>query len=514
MEEFEKKHIKKQKNSTILQSLYELIEQPYVDSIFLKFLGVSLYFFHMTSYAYYFSINKITDSYAQYICCFHYYLNLANILHYIKSSIFTILYFVFSENYINDYFKPIQISMHDFSLQYHFNGGMMISNIKNEYFQLNMINVTERPEYGLFINLIYNQSINQVKRINDRFRNNVLDLKFNTFYRKNLINFYEGFDFKLKKVRYIEFIDKMLNNMNNNLPILTSFNEKPILDFNGFLFLIRNFPTFLKECASLYNELIDEFAASDKQINTIFFNLLLIFILLCMFIKIYEGFQWYLFLNLLRDLLKMYLRISEDKDELTCEINKLKDFVELMKDSNEKYMNHDAIEDSKIKNIKLKQNSNKDYKNFKNGRRALYFRSQGLPKKLLFFYFYFCSSIIVLYFIFSYYNWMTVDKYIVRLTNTNTLFLSTYVYSSSIAFLEDLLYREKIIRNPEFEKINDSMQTKNGRIAFIKTALNKRMNVIANTSMMNIVLDGIDGRQKSSQMNHLLTGNLCELIAI
>lgn len=94
MQELEKKPIKKHKISTILQSLYEFLEQNHVDSIFLKCLGVSLYFFHMISYVYYFAYNKVTDSYGQYICYFHYYLNLTNILHYIQSYQFTL--FIFS----------------------------------------------------------------------------------------------------------------------------------------------------------------------------------------------------------------------------------------------------------------------------------------------------------------------------------------------------------------------------------------------------------------------------------
>lgn len=93
MQDFEKS-IKKHKASALLQSLYEFLEQNHVDSIFLKCLGVSFYFFHMISYVYYFSMNKITNGSAQYICSFHYYFNLTNILHYVKSYQLTL--FIFS----------------------------------------------------------------------------------------------------------------------------------------------------------------------------------------------------------------------------------------------------------------------------------------------------------------------------------------------------------------------------------------------------------------------------------
>lgn len=425
------------------------------------------------------------------------------------SFIFAMLYFALGSDYINGYFKPIQIGVREFSLQYHYNGDLMISDIRSEYFYLDLINITKRPEYGLFMSLIYNQSISNVKKINDRFRNKIMGLNFETFYRERLVSYYESYNFNLKKSQYIDFIDSILNNKINNLPLLITLNEKPIFDYNDFLFLIRNFPSYLSESAFIYGELMNEFATSDQGINTIFFNLLLMFILISLLIKIYEAFQWYYFMNLLQNILTSYLRIGED--ELISEINTLNDFFELMNDSNEKYFNYNGTELVKKENTLSQQVSQN--KTSKKRKRALYSQSKGLPKIFLFMYYFFCSSIIAFYFVFSYYSWISVDKYIVRLTNTNILFSSTYIYSSSVSFLEDLLYREKIIRNPEFEQLNVTQQTKEGRLQFFKAALDKRMNMIANTSAMNIVLDGIDDTKKLVLMSQLLRGDLCELLA-
>lgn len=427
------------------------------------------------------------------------------------SFIFVMIYYISSLSYINGYFKPIQIGVREFCLQYHFSGDLTISDIKIEYLNLNMLSITERPEYSYFIHFIYNHSQSMVKQINDRFRNKIMGLNFENIYRERLVSYYKGFNIYLKKDQYIEFIDEILSNKIANLPHIVDLNEKNIPNYNDFIFLIRNFPSYLSESAYIYGALLNEFATSDEMINQNFFTALLVFLLICIFLKIYELFQWYSFMNLLQNLLKVYLRISED--ELAIETNTLKEFVELMKNANGNYFNYNAAELNKKENILSKKISQTITKKSKKGKRTLYSESKGLPKLFSFVYYFCCSSIISFFFIFSYINWMNVDKYVLRLTNTNIIFSNTYIYTSSVAFLEDLLYREKIIRNPDYEKTNVTLQTKAGRLQFFKAALDKRVNMMANNSAMNIVIDGIDDSKKFAQMSQLLSGNLCELLS-
>lgn len=429
----------------------------------------------------------------------------------IISLIFSILYFQMSDNYINNYFKPIQIGMREFSQQYHLNGIMMLSNIRVEYYFYNLIDINEGPEYNLFVEKTYIESLDNLIQENDRFRNIIFGLNFEKNYKQRNTTFIEGFDFKIKTATYIDFIDIVINNVNSLLPSLITLNKVPILDYKNFLFLIRNFPSYLSETSFIYTQLINEFATSDEQINLNFFNLLLIFIIICMAIKLYEIFQWNTFMILLKTILAVYLRINEE--DLETEINNLKDFLKIMKESNDKYFDQTVQDITKkertLKTLKLNQ---KFVKNVKKSRRALFSRFKGLPKLFIVIYYFFWSFVLGFFFIFSYYNWTVVDKYIIRLTSTNTIFSNTYIYSDSVIYLEDILYREKIIRNSDFENLNITLQTQSGRITFCKNSLDKRMNLIANTSAMNIILEGIDDSRKQ-QIQQLLSGNLCELIA-
>lgn len=427
--------------------------------------------------------------------------------------IFSLLYFIHSANYVNFCFKPTQKGLREVTLQYHLNGIMMLSNVKKEYLFLNMINLSERPEYleyYQFIEKIYNQSISDVKQVNSRFREKDFDLRFEKLYKERIVNYYDALNYKLQQATHIDFVDKIINNVNRNLPSLTKLNELYNLNYEDSIFLVRNFPSYLMEGAFIYVELMNDFVNSDKEINQKFFILLIVFIALGMILKLYEMFQWQSFMNLVKSLLTIFLRLNEN--ELSTEINRLKEFLKIMKDSNDKYFDYDAV-DALRQNANLKEELNKKvHKGSKKGRRALFSKLQGIPKTLVWLYYIVFILIIALYFSFSYYNWTLVDKHIVRLTQTNLIFSNTFIYSSSVVFLEDLIYREKIIRNPDFEKINVTLQTKNGRIQFCKTALDKRMNLIANNSAINIVLDGIDDSRKSSKLNQLITGNLCDLI--
>lgn len=430
----------------------------------------------------------------------------------IISLVFSILYFQISHSYINNYFKPIQIGVREFSNQYHLNGIMMFSSMRVEYCFLNIIDSNLRKEYQLFIERIYNDSLKELILVNDRFRNVIYGLNFEKNYKERGVAYIDGFDFKLKTTSYINFIDIVANNVNSLLPSLITMNTVPILDYKNLIFLIRNFPSYLTESSFIYTQLIDEFMTSDEQINQNFFNLLIIFIIICTGIKLYEIFQWNNFMILLKNILAVYLRINEE--DLEKEISNLKDFLKIMKDSNDKYFDLTVQDITKKEKIFQNQKNNQKFdKNVKKSRRALFSRFQGLPKLFIVIYYFFWSLVLGFYFIFSYYNWIVVDKYIVKLTNTNALFSNTYIYSDSVIYLEDVMYREKIIRNPEYENMNISFQTKNGRLTYLKNALDKRMNLIANTSAMNIILDGVDDSQKLGQLKQVLSGNLCELIA-
>ena len=86
--------------------------------------------------------------------------------------------------------------------------------------------------------------------------------------------------------------------------------------------------------------------------------MLIIFIIICTGIKLYEIFQWNAFLILLKNILAVYLRVNEE--ELEKEINNLKDFLKIMKESNDKYF------DLTVQDITKKEKTFQNQKNNQN----------------------------------------------------------------------------------------------------------------------------------------------------
>ena len=91
--------------------------------------------------------------------------------------------------------------------------------------------------------------------------------------------------------------------------------------------------------------------------------------------------------------------------------------------------------------------------------------------------------------------------YIKKLIKLDIVFADTYVYTSSLFNLEDLLFREIIVRNPENEVHINSYQSHEERLAYFHSILDKRMQMIGNTSAYDLVFDAVtnEGYPKNSK---------------
>ena len=106
----EKKNLKKNGISHYFQSFYNNYENYSISSVLLRSIGICLYFSQMISYNYFFAINKVTDTSAQYICYVHYYLNLINLMHHLKFFQFSL--FVFALFYAINLFIFLNMLYH------------------------------------------------------------------------------------------------------------------------------------------------------------------------------------------------------------------------------------------------------------------------------------------------------------------------------------------------------------------------------------------------------------------
>lgn len=421
--------------------------------------------------------------------------------------IFVLLYYIKNINYIDNYFKPTQSSLISFCQQYHFIGLMLLSNTKIEYINLKIIDLIERPEYKTYLSKIYNISMKNTKIINDMERNSIDNSNFDTAYKGMVIRYIDHLTFNVQEVSYIEFVDYVLSNVNDYFPFIDNF-ELSAVDYNELIFLCRNFPKYLSSSVVLYTDLQTEFFKSDDIINEDLLIILIIFLIIFLFIKIWEIHSWNQFISVLKDLFIIFLRVNED--DIVKELENSKEFLQLMKDSSDNYF-HSTIFDF-TKKEKMRNSVTSINTKAKNKKKNFFSRFKGLPKLSIVVYLVVCSGISGIFFTINYYNWTVIQDFLGKLIHLDVVFSNTYIFSASASYLEDLLLREKVIRNSEYEKLNDSFQTKSGRLSFFGASLDERMKFIGNTSSLDLITDGFETSETIPYIKQILSGNLCELI--
>ena len=421
--------------------------------------------------------------------------------------LYTSLYKIIIINYIDNYFKPNKNSLFSFCQQYYFTGLMLLSNNKIEYMYLNMLDLNERPEYKAYLNKIYNVSVRNTKIINDQKRNTMEDSTFTNNYKELIVTYVDTYSMKFIDVSYIEFQDIIVSNINGNIPYILNFDFDAI-NYDQLIFLCRNFPNYLSTSAKIYKNLANEYLGSNDILNAQILNILIIFLVLYIFFKIWEIYSWIKFISILKKLFIIFLRVNDD--DIMKELENSKEFLQLMKESNSSdnyyHMNmFDLMKREKIKN----STNNSNIKKAKN--KMFFSRFKNFPKLSLVVYLLICFGISSLFFSVNFFNSSLILNFLGRSIDIDVAFSNTYLYSASSIYLEDLLLREKIIVNPGYELLNDSLQTKNGRINFFSVLLSERIKIIGNSSASNLIIEGFETSKSIKDVNTILSGNLCEI---
>ena len=91
-------------------------------------------------------------------------------------------------------------------------------------------------------------------------------------------------------------------------------------------------------------------------------------------------------------------------------------------------------------------------------------------------------SLSFLYYFFNYYFWISNNVAINNLISINSFFIDVYIYSTSIIGFNTMALRERVARNPDYEKINETYQNHQTRLTYFFGGLTKRVDIIGNTT--------------------------------
>ena len=120
----------------------------------------------------------------------------------------------------------------------------------------------------------------------------------------------------------------------------------------------------------------------------------------------------------------------------------------------------------------------------------------------------------VIYYFFNYYFWISNNQNINNLITINIFFINVYIYSTSIVGFNTLALRERIVRNPEFEALNNSYQNHDVRLAYFYENLVKRLYLIGNitaNSLPKYTLQAKDSIQ-NNDFDELVDRNICGVL--
>ena len=413
--------------------------------------------------------------------------------------IFALLYKIIG-NYINNYFEPTQYSLFEFCQQYHYNTAMMLANIRFEYFSLGLIDPIELKEYQI-LKSIYTKSLKQINLIS--YDNRVSESEL-SFHKKLSMLYVDPLTLHFSNIQYIEFIDIILNQIQNYLPQMLTLNYRNI-NYDNLIFFQRNFPYFSLTSANINIQLQSELYTSNIPVFANMKNVMIIFLMIYLFIKLIEIYFWNDFMKTFKILQMIYSRTNETEIFQTIAI--LKDFQKMFVDTTDSYFNTSISDITKKENISNFDNQAKG----KKGRNKLFTQLSNFPKLGLILYFMTSAALFGFYFSYNYYNWYNINNYIVKLITLDQVFVDNFFYSSSAVSLEDLLIREKIVDNPSYTKLNDTYQQKSARINYFKTNLDKRIVFIGNTSAKALIDNGLEilKEHETKNLTVIMKENLC-----
>lgn len=435
---------------------------------------------------------------------------------FISIMIYLIVLSTIYKAYINDKYEPIQKSLISFcSLATSFSyTATMYTEI--EYHRLNIIerNLT-KPKKNLLFELM-NDNYNHLKNINYDENNKDNNLKFQLVY-KTIKNFIvDPNELILKTIRFTENIDKYVD-------LCYSFlNDQENIPNSQLITLQRNYPYILESAFKIYLSIKDEFVSSNESTMNDIFILLMCFMILSCLIKCLEYYFLMEYHQITVKTMRIFRRVSikdtmvelnfcNDISNILQEPYLNKNFIE--KGLNKKDINFDMDRKSLNSSVGSKSQDIKR-KNYLKKKNLSNSNIRDIPKTSIYV---FMISLIILcfiYYFFNYYFWISNNDSIKNLININEFFIDTYVYCASIIGYNTLGLREKVVRNPEYEGINDSYQNHEFRMKYFYDNIVEKLYFSGNTTgneLTRYTMEALNNL-KTDEFNQLVYDNICTLL--
>ena len=395
--------------------------------------------------------------------------------------IFCIVYYILAGQYISYTYVPMKTAL---SNQLIINTAITVSsttfvNIENQIlgfknlsdFELNEMFAILTQKYQIATNLFYQD------------RNTPEKFGFSNYLQNWRLTYVDGQTFKASNTLLVDETDVFLDVINKALKIQNLKSMKELVKI-----LPRNYIDYLISSKALRDVILAEFVSSNQGVTNQLLIVLISAALVVFLCKLLEYALFSFFYSKLARLLNVFLRNSA-KDAIN-EILFLKKILESIKNQTKTFLSVSyseyllnkqnyalPIEEDNLINTKNKgkqiKKANKAHKRPAKTRSAI----AGLhpfSKTTIYLLLFISGGSIILYFSFNYYFWTQSNQSINDLLSPTEVMNNLYVFSSTVPCFNNLLLREIIKRDLEYEASKAKFQIHANRLSQLTFLLDSR----------------------------------------
>ena len=294
--------------------------------------------------------------------------------------------------------------------------------------------------------------------------------------------------------------------------------------------LPRNYYYFYQINNKIITSIQTDFQNSNSLVTTQFENLMIISISIFAILALLKLVQFSFYNTKIMKILNIILRMKSI--QIFNEISLLKEMVKIFEDPFDSYLNTYFSE--KVLNLpNIVSDNNEAVRKF-DGANEFKFKLQSKEKgklkpsvkkkmallnikplsklrPMIFLGVIFGVSFAYLYS--NFYMWSKTNSTINDLININISFNKLYYYSAFLLLADNMMIREKVIRDQDYEKSGEPTQTMDSRLSSFNRSYLARLTDFNNyISMISQYGIGIQSDYNDADYNNILQGNLCNAL--
>jgi len=432
--------------------------------------------------------------------------------------IFFVVLYILYNNYVGNSYAPIQNSMINYcrlatSLSY---STAMFTEV--EYKTFNITNRTLSPLKMQIWKEIMNDNYATMKSVNFEERNMPGNINYQEVYKEVENLFIDYQTMTLLTEKYADCLDFI-----TDLIYMTIDQFNVLLPASNQIILQRNYPYMLPSTSTILDAVENDFNQSNSGTTQTAMNVMVVFLICSIIVKIFETVQLLKFHKRISQITNIFRRVniqdSFNETNFCQEVAMVLHQPFLRYSFVEKCLNKRVLALDEIQNVgsnsKSVQKSITDRKIKKKIRaKSAFYNVKPLPITKIVVLMAILSTWSVMYYFFNYYFWVLNNQNINNLIKINIFFINVYIYSTSIVGFNTMALRERVVRNLDYEAIDNEYQNHQVRMNYFYDELMIRLDLIGNitaSSLPQYTLAAQSSMQ-SSDFDQLVDQNICDLL--